>query len=181
MIIVLQDNIMGIIYQVKIRCFKVKDVSKVDLNVVSEGDVREPNYSTAFKERLKTYIAASKENIESVLMVYDHDPGCKRDYTITNLYVPPDTNVLAFGNDACDRYGPHQYYDVKFYNFDKNLLEKKTVRAYSERNNFMLLVPPSTFFIEYVIGDYATHSFAFGPKCRQCYGLDSETDSDDSN
>jgi hypothetical protein len=170
---------MGIIYQVKIRCLKVKDVSKVDLTVVSEGDVREPHCSTAFKERLKTYIAASKENIESVLMVYDHDPGWKRDYTITNLYVPPDTNVLAFGNDACDRYGPDRYYDVKFYNFNKDLIEKKKVKAYSERNNFMLLVPPNTFFIKYVIGDYAMHSFEFGPKCYKCYGLDSSSDDSD--
>ena len=171
---------MGIIYQVKIRCLKVKDVSKVDLTVVTEGEPRVPNCSASFKEKLKTYIAASKENIESVLMVYDHDPGSKRDYTITNLYVPPGTNVLAFGNDACDRYGPDRYYDVKFYNFEKNLLEKKTVRAYSERNNFMLLVPPNTFFIKYVIGDYAIHSYAFGPKCCQCYGLDSDDSDNDT-
>ena len=170
---------MGIIYQVKIRCFKVKDVSKVDLTVQSEDDPRVPDHSTAYKERLKPYIAASKENIESVLMVYDHDPGCKRDYTITNVYVPPGTDVLAFGNDACDRYGPNQYYDVKFYDFNKNLIEKKEIRAYSERNNFMVLVPPKTFFIEYVIGDYAIHSFAFGPKCYRCHGLDSSSDDSD--
>ena len=61
---------MGIIYQVKIRCLKVKNVSKVDLTVVSEGDVRLPNYSASFKEKLKTYIANQKLTSFNAIQVF---------------------------------------------------------------------------------------------------------------
>ena len=169
---------MGIIYQVKIRCFKVKDVSKVDLNVLSEDD-KVFNITETYNKLLQPYYAASKKNIESVLMVYNHDPDSKHDYTLTNIYIPPETNVIAFGNNACDRRGPNQNYYVKFYNFEKKLIEKKEICAQSERNNFMVLVPPKTFFIEYVIGDYAYHSFAFGPHCYRCNRFDSDNSDSD--
>lgn len=171
---------MGIIYQVKIRCLKVNDLNKVDLNVLSEEED-----DGVYKKKLKAYYEASKANLDTVLALYDHDPGCKRDYTMTNIYIPYGTNVLAFGNNACDRYGPNRYYYVKFYNADGKLFKNQEVRATSERNNFMLLVPPTTLYIDYEIGDNAVHNFRLGPKCTLCHLSDtdssSNSDSDSSS
>jgi hypothetical protein len=59
------------------------------------------------------------------------------------------------------------------------MIEEKKVCATSERNNFMLLVPPETFFMDYEIGRYNVHDYDFGPRCTYCLrGLHSyESDS----
>lgn len=146
----------------------MRDVEKVDLNVLCEesGGCGE---KAEYKEKLKAYYEASKANLETELAIYDHSPRFKRDYTLVNIYVPPGTNVVAFGNDACDRYGVDNYYYVKFYNFDKRVIQQREVIASCERNNFMLLVPPNTFYMDYWIGDNAVHNFNFGPRCTFCH------------
>jgi len=128
------DN-MGIIYQVKIRCLKVKNLAEVDLQVLNEESNRE-----AYQAKLSAYYEASKANLDAQLALYDHDPSTKRDYTLMNIYVPPGTNVIAVGNNACDRLGADRYYKVQFFNFSKTMIEEKKVCATSERNNFMLLM-----------------------------------------
>ena len=167
------DN-MGIIYQVKIRCLKVKNLAEVDLQVLNEESNRE-----AYQAKLSAYYEASKANLDAQLALYDHDPSSKRDYTLMNIYVPPGTNVIAVGNNACDRLGADRYYKVQFFNFSKTMIEEKKVCATSERNNFMLLVPPETFFMDYEIGRYNVHDYDFGPRCTYCLrGLHSyESDS----
>jgi hypothetical protein len=165
---------MGIIYQVKIRCLKVKNLAEVDLQVLNEESNRE-----AYQAKLSAYYEASKANLDVQLALYDHDPSSKRDYTLMNIYVPPGTNVIAVGNNACDRLGADRYYKVQFFNFSKTMIEEKKVCATSERNNFMLLVPPETFFMDYEIGRYNVHDYDFGPRCTYCLrGLHSyESDS----
>jgi len=144
---------MGIIYQVKIRCLKVKNLAEVDLQVLNEESNRE-----AYQAKLSAYYEASKANLDAQLALYDHDPSTKRDYTLMNIYVPPGTNVIAVGNNACDRLG-----------------------ATSERNNFMLLVPPETFFMDYEIGRYNVHDYDFGPRCTYCHRGLGSYDSDSSH
>jgi len=54
-------------------------------------------------------------------------------------------------------------------NFDKRVIQQREVIASCERNNFMLLVPPNTFYMDYWIGDNAVHNFNFGPRCTFCH------------
>jgi hypothetical protein len=75
-----KNSNMGIIYQIKIRCLKVKDLAKVDLEVLNEESNCE-----AYKAKLSAYYEASKANLDAQLTIYDHDPHRKRDYTLINV------------------------------------------------------------------------------------------------
>jgi hypothetical protein len=142
---------MGIISKVKIRCFKVKDLAKVDLEVLNE----EPNCE-AYKEKLLAYYDASFDNLDKELhrcsVSCGVDPGGKQNYTLINIYVSYGTNVIAFANNSCGSYGLNRYYQVRFFNFCKKKIEEKEIHATSENNHFMVLVPPEAFFMDYVIG-----------------------------
>jgi hypothetical protein len=154
---------MGIILNVKIRCFKVKDLTKVDLEVLNE----EPNHK-AYKAKLSAYYYASFDNLYKELhqcsvSCRGVDPGGKQNYTLINIYISYGINVIAFANNACGSYRPNCYYQVQFFNVCKNLIEEKEIRATSECNYFMVLVPPEAFFMDYVIGKYK-HDCEFGKK-----------------
>jgi hypothetical protein len=126
---------MGIIYQCKICCLKVKDTSKVDLIPLQF------RRNKKWKARLQQYYAISKENIESVLAVYKHYPESKRGHLIVNIPVPEGTNVIAFGNNACDRYGCANIYNIIFFDTNKKEIERKQIGTKEERNNFMVICP----------------------------------------
>jgi hypothetical protein len=89
---------MEIISKVKIHCFKVKNLTKVDLKVLNE----EPNHE-AYKAKLSAYYDASIDNLDKELhkcsvSCRGVDPGGKQNYTLINIYVPPGTNMIAFAN-----------------------------------------------------------------------------------
>jgi hypothetical protein len=159
---------MGIIYQCKIRCFKVKDTSKVDLNPL-EANVKH------WKSRLNQYYLSSKENIDEVLAVYKHFPGLKRGYRIINIPIPEGTNVIAFGNEACDRRDA-VIYDINFYNKNHQKIKYLCMGLEWERNNFMVLCPENTSYIYYGINEYESypqdierlHDFNFKDFCEDC-------------
>jgi hypothetical protein len=161
---------MGIIYQCKIRCLKVKDTSKVDLIPLQY------RRNKKWKARLQRYYAISKENIESVLAVYKHYPNSKGGHLIVNIPVPDGTNVIAFGNNACDRYGCANIYNITFFDKNKKEIEKKQIGTKEERNNFMVICPGQTRSINYEINDdelytgyyRRIHSFDFNSICDDC-------------
>ena len=126
---------MGIIYQCKIRCFKVKDTTKVNLK---------PIQFRRWKVKLQQYYAESKENIEEVLAIYRHYPSAKRGHLIVNIPIPDRTNVIAFGNVACDRLNITNIYKITFFDKDKKEIGKKHMVTKEERNNFMVLCPEQT-------------------------------------
>ena len=110
---------MGIIYQCKIRCFKVKDTTKVNLKPIQF------RLGKSWKVKFQQYCAASKENIEEVLAVYRHYPDTKRGHLIVNIPIPDRTNVIAFSNNACDRLDITNIYKITFFDKDKKEVEKK--------------------------------------------------------
>jgi hypothetical protein len=161
---------MGICYQCKIRCFKVKDISKVDLNVISQIDQN-------WRKIYNNYVLKSKKNIDVILAVYEHNPSAKRGHKISRIFVPPGSNVVAFGNDACASYDVTNYYHVDFMGKSKRKISSKTVTAPNKRNNFMLLIPEGTQYINYEINipvgithaNYLVdHDFEFRDTCREC-------------
>merc|ERR1719230_1106931 len=92
------------------------------------------------------------------------DPGGKKSYDVEGITVPEGTEVITFGNDACDRWGGC-YYEVKFNyeNPDDNYDESMFVNC--ERNRFMLI--PKTcgsklLSLDYTVGanPYRTYEAA---------------------
>ena len=154
---------MGISYQCKIRCFKVKDLNKVDLAVLE-------NVGENWRARLSEYYLTSKENIDRVLAVYSHEPSLKRGHLITKIAIPAETNVVAFGNDACDELDSDNLYDIYFFCEKRKLIEQVTVKASVERNNFMLIVPENAKSLDYGINDDGrnVHNFGLTNDCRLC-------------
>ncbi len=131
-----------------------------------------PNHE-AYKAKLSAYYDASIDNLDKELhkcsvSCRGVDPGGKQNYTLINIYMPPGTNVIAFANNACGSYGPNRYYQVRFFNFHKELIDEKDICATSERNHFMVLVPLGALSMNYVVGKYSEHECEFGPKCTVC-------------
>ena len=164
---------MGICYQCKIRCFKVKDISQVDLEVF------DCELQDDWRQKLNEYRFNSKLNIEKTLATYEHDPSAKRGHIITRILVPAETNVIAFGNDACDRYDMINTYEVAFFNSKRKRIHSIVQLSEIERNNFMVLVPEKTHYINYSINfdtdeaddDYyfdKVHDFRFRQNCFHC-------------
>ena len=161
---------MGIIYQCKIRCFKVKDTTKVNLKPIQF------RLGKSWKVKFQQYCAASKENIEEVLAVYRHYPDTKRGHLIVNIPIPDRTNVIAFSNNACDRLDITNIYKITFFDKDKKEVGRKSMVTKEERNNFMVLCPDQTRSINYEINDdefYSgyyrrIHSFDFNTFCDNC-------------
>jgi hypothetical protein len=156
---------MGIIYVCKIRCFKVKNINAVDLTVISRKNKK-------WRRTLHKYYNASKDNIDQVIREYYHSPDSKRSHSVVRILIPQGTNVLAFGNSACDEYDILNHYYVKYFNIQGELIKTDLVTANDERNNFMLKVPETTHYINYEINPspYSSrdHDYALGEICLNC-------------
>ncbi len=163
-----QTNLkMGIIYQCKIRCLKVKEIKDVDLSVISDDMFQ-------WKKELKNYKIKSKQNIDQILAVYSHFPQTKDDYFMSNLFIPEGTNVIAVGNDACDQILDENYYGFDFFDKDNKQFESDVVYALSVRNNFMIVIPKEAHHFNYSInndGDEREHNFDFKNRCQTCQNL----------
>jgi len=158
---------MGITYEFKLHCFKVKDTSKVDLKVViCAGENWEKN--------LKEYKEESRKNIERKSVTYKHETSRKNGYKTLNLAIPKSTNVIAIGNAACDCWDMMNRYSVEFYDKNRTLIKIETLRIDFEGNHFMLLVPEGTAFVNYEINydenDFwdNTHDFKLSSVCHEC-------------
>ena len=136
---------MGVIYyQFAMRFIKVKDLDKVDLSVTTSND-----------DNFDDYLEKAKENRLSKLKEVSVDPGAEGSYTVKCITIPEGTQVVTFGNDACDRRGGCGY-KITFHYEDEKDNYSEYVNADVERNRFML-VPKrrnsSLLFLDYLI-DY---------------------------
>ena len=109
---------MGIIYRFAMRFLKVKDLDKVDLDVVTSDD-----------DNFDEYLEKAKENRASKLKEVIMNPGSKRQYTVENIAVPEGTQVIAIGNEACDRRGGCDYeitfhYENEKEDYSKNVWDR---------------------------------------------------------
>jgi hypothetical protein len=136
---------MEIFYNVRIRCFKVKDIEKVNLTVISEND-------KDWHLSLKEHRATLKDNIDTDLALFEFEPQLKKDFVIKYIPVPPGTDVVEFDNNCGNRFGrPNQMYDVSFFTWDKKVIMKQETSASSERNFFTIVVPPASYEMQYGI------------------------------
>ena len=139
---------MGIIYQFAIRFIKVKDISKVDLTIVSTEDEKND-------EAFKDHLIKAKENLLLKLKEISLDPGGKKCYDVEGLNVPEGTEVITFGNDACDRRGGC-YYEIYFhYEYAEDDYMEHAFGDV-ERNRFMII--PKTCTSRLVRLDYCIGS-----------------------
>ena len=118
---------MGIIYQFAIRFITVKDIDKVDKRCVSV-------YDYDFDD----YLVKAKENRIAKLKEVSLDPGWKRAYDIDGITIPEGTQVITFGNDACDSLGTTSY-EIYFYYHDETHNYSEFIFADYERNRFMII------------------------------------------
>ena len=140
---------MGICYHCTIRCLKVKDLSKVELRVIESCE-------KDWEEKIKQYYLESRLNIKKVFITHKHEPSAKGGHRIVRVPVPEGTNVIAFGNDACDCYDMTNHYEITFYDAEMKVISIEQKTAKVERNNFMIIIPPGTCSIDYQINDNAT-------------------------
>ena len=141
---------MGIIYRFAMRFLKVKDLDKVDLDVVTSDD-----------DYFDEYLEKAKENRASKLKEVIMNPGSKRQYTVENIAVPEGTQVIAIGNEACDRRGGCDY-EITFHYENEKEDYSKNVWAGVERNRFMIKPKQCNsrlLFLDYAIGseEYITY------------------------
>ena len=137
---------MGICYHCTIRCLKVKDLAKVDLRVIESS---EENWD----EKIKAYYLNSRLNTKKSLVVHKHNPSKKGGYRIIRLPVPEGTDVIAFGNDACDCYNMTNHYEITFFDKEMKVIGNSHKTSKVERNNFMIIPPKDTRSIDYEIND----------------------------
>ena len=164
---------MGIIYQVHIRSLSVHDKSKVNLEPLyedSETD-KEP-----WNKRLRAYYDESRLNIVKVLQLIKHHPCTRSGYSMLNLKLEEDSDVLSFSNNACDRRGD-TIYEITFYNYFGKEIEFQSKKIECENNRFMILVPPEATSFKYVIrnahneeeeGYDVWHFFNYRNFCSSC-------------
>ena len=161
---------MGICYHCTIRCLKVKDLSKVELRVIESCE-------EDWSNKIKKYYLDSRLNIKKVLAVHKHEPSAKGGHRIIRLPVPQGTNVIAFGNDACDCYKMTNHYEITFYDEKMKVIGSSHKTAKVERNNFMVFTPEKTYSIDYEINDGARqrnyydrfHDFQLTTFCNLCH------------
>ena len=118
---------MGIIYQFAIRFITVKNVVKVDERCVCEKD-----------DNFEDYLVKAKENRSVKLKEVSFDPDAKQGYRVVDISIPEGTQVITFGNDACDRRGGCCY-QINFYYHNETYNYSVDVRSVSERNRFMII------------------------------------------
>ena len=85
---------MGIIYQVLLRCLKVRDLDQVILSPYDDKS------SLSEKEYLDKAIANCHEKFNEIYIDGQH----KRDLCVGNYPIHPNANVVSFTNTACDEY-----------------------------------------------------------------------------
>ena len=124
---------MGIIYQFAIRFITVNDIAKVDKRCVCDG-ARGSEKEKEFNE----YLIKAKENRIAKLKEVSLDPCWKSGYEILDISIPEGTQVITFGNAACDSYGGGTY-QIDFYYSNKAHDYSEYICADYERNRFMLI------------------------------------------
>ena len=128
---------MGIIYQCAIRFLKVKDIAKVDTEPVVFHDGEVDN------SKFNDFLVRAKENKLQVLKSVIVSPESKRGYEVVRIRVPEGTQVIAFGNDACDRLGGVCYY-VDYHYQDESEDWTDDIWVDGERNRFMRIPKQTT-------------------------------------
>lgn len=94
---------MGIIYQVLIRCIKVKDLEDVDTKPFPEKDF-DHNNPYIPSEWDNEYLNKAKENsVQKFNEIYINGYD-KRDLAIINYPIHEEADIIAFTNSACDEY-----------------------------------------------------------------------------
>ena len=134
----------GIYHRFAMRFIKVKDLDKVDWNVVTSND-----------DNFDAYLEKAKENRLSKLKELTVDPGVRGSYTMGRVTIPEGTQVVTFGNDATDRRGRCGY-KITFCYKDEKFNYSEYVNAGVERNRFMVMPKQRNsrlLFLDYLI-DY---------------------------
>ena len=167
---------MGIVYQFAMRFITVKDLDKVDLNVVTWDD-----------DNFDEYLEIAKENRASKLKEVTMNPGSKSLYTVEDIEVPEGTQVITFGNDASDGLGGCEY-KITFYYEDEKDDYDELVDADDERNRFMLIPKQCSsrlLFLDYSIGGEALikiDRFFTEDDCRvRCFSLPGSDEEERAN
>ena len=95
---------MGRIWSCCVRCIVVKDINLVNTSPVSRyvgGVSKRPLFDE--------YLVKAKENVERITKTVHCKPGYKDAYSLT-CSIPPDTTVIAIGNDCCDESDGDTFY-----------------------------------------------------------------------
>ena len=134
----------AVYHRFAMRFIKVKDLDKVDWNVVTSND-----------DNFDAYLEKAKENRLSKLKELTVDPGVRGSYTMGRVTIPEGTQVVTFGNDATDRRGRCGY-KITFCYKDEKFNYSEYVNAGVERNRFMVMPKQRNsrlLFLDYLI-DY---------------------------
>ena len=181
---------MGIYFKVCIRFLCVTDTSKISLDILEadpyDGEKSDSENSALWKEKLKPYYEANKENITHFVKVYRHEG--KSYHSLLNVLVPDwyersvhkKSNVITFSNWADGRYDMATCYTITFYDRYGQALETVKKIPNCEVNRFMLVLPENAHSLRYTISpgeetDYYNydcymncHFFNFTKKCITC-------------
>ena len=126
----------------------MKDITKVDKRCVSSTDNKEND------DEFIDYLVKAKENMATKLKEVSLSPRAYRSYTVEDITIPEGTQVITFGNDACDRRGGG-YYEAYFCYEDESEDYEEIIGANSERNRFMIIPKAnksSLIMMDYVVG-----------------------------
>ena len=119
---------MGIIYNFAIRYISVWNIEAVDERCVSE-------YDDDFEEHLEK----AKRNCRIKLKEVFFEPTLKRGYVVSGISIPEGTEVITFGNGACNHRGGG-HYRIHFYYEDESSNYTDYICAETERNRFMIIL-----------------------------------------
>ena len=140
---------MGIYYQFAIRFITVKDITKVDKRCIPSTDDNDND------DDFTDYLTNAKENVATKLKEVSFDSGTKNAYTVENITVPEGTEVITFGNNACDRRGG-VYYEIYFNYQDESDDYVEYRGTTNERNRFMIIPQTnkssSLISMDYIVG-----------------------------
>jgi len=183
---------MGITYKVRIRCLRVDDKSKVNLNPIHYDDNKDREI---WQEQLKKYYDELYPNVNKIVGMYNHDTCYKSYYLMANLLIPrwydwkTCPQVMVISNFAYDRRGDTLYKTTFFDTLgDVISVEKRIIPC--EENRFMLLIPEEAHSFNYLItspfenvdnsSHECVHFYNHEKKCITCpkYVCHTEDDSD---
>ena len=141
---------MGIHYQFAIRFITVKDMAKVDERCIPSTDDNDND------DDFTDYLTKAKENMVTKLKEVSFDCGTKNSFIVEDITVPEGTQVITFGNNACDRWGA-VYYEIYFVYQDESDDYNEFRGTSNERNRFMIIPDMNKssplLKMDYVIGD----------------------------
>jgi hypothetical protein len=139
---------MGLIYIVQINCLLVKNYHLLDERrvVVKKGNIFDYNND------VKQYCKELKKNLLFAPRIYRHKNVFENGYSMVNLKIPQDSNVLSFRNSTQDNvhYGSTSY-QVDFYNVLGNQVKCVKLDLDREENRFTVKIPSSSYSFRYVI------------------------------